>query len=157
MTPEERLKAVGLEGGARVVGIAAVEACREKVAEGYRREDSLPGARSGVVAGGDGPTAGAWRCPDHRVMEITGYDLRENVAAHAMCDFIEGALSHHAIQAPSLPVHGHEPPMSMMHAAELAGLGTRSLAAHIILNPEYGLLYYAPLITTLPLQPDQPL
>jgi len=47
--------------------------------------------------------------------------------------------------------------MSMMHAAELAGLGTRSLAAHIILNPEYGLLYYAALITTLPLEPDQPL
>jgi ferredoxin len=109
------------------------------------------------VAGGDGPTAGAWRCPDHRVMEITGYDLRENVAVHAMCDFIEQTFAHHAIQAPSLPVHGHEPPMSMMHAAELAGLGTRSLAAHIILNPEYGLLYYAALITTLPLAPDAPL
>ena len=40
----------------------------------------------------------------------------------------------------------------MMHAAELAGLGSRSLAAHIILNPEYGLLYYAALITTLPLE-----
>ena len=34
-----------------------------------------------------------------------------------MCDFIEGTLAHHAIQAPSLAVHGHEPPMSMMHAA----------------------------------------
>jgi epoxyqueuosine reductase QueG len=90
-------------------------------------------------------------------MEITGYDLRENVAVHAMCDFIETTLSYRAIQAPSLPVHGHEPPMSMMHAAELAGLGTRSLAAHIILNPEYGLLYYAALITTLPLEPDAPL
>ncbi|MGH7301749.1 MAG: hypothetical protein ACRELZ_00515, partial [Candidatus Rokuibacteriota bacterium] len=157
MTREEQLKAVGLEAGARVVGIAAVEAFREKVPEGYRPEDILPGARSVVVAGGDGPTAGAWRSPDHRVMEITGYDLRENVAVHAMCDFIEGTLAHHAIQAPSLPVHGHEPPMSMMHAAELAGLGTRSLAAHIILNPEYGLLYYAALITTLPLEPDQPL
>ena len=157
MTPEEQLKAVGLKAGARVVGIATVEAFREKVPEGYRPEDILPGARSVVVAGGDGPTAGAWRCPDHRVMEITGYDLRENVAVHAMCDFIEGTLAHHAIQAPSLPVHGHEPPMSMMHAAELAGLGTRSLAAHIILNPEYGLLYYAALITTLPLEADQPL
>jgi epoxyqueuosine reductase QueG len=74
-----------------------------------------------------------------------------------MCDFIERELGHYAIQAPSLSVHGHEPPMSMMHAAELAGLGSRSLAAHIILNPEYGLLYYAALITTLPLTPDPPL
>jgi epoxyqueuosine reductase len=157
MTREEQVKEVGRRAGARVVGIASVEAFRAKVPEGYRPEDILPGARSVVVAGGDGPTAGAWRSPDHRVMEITGYDLRENVAVHAMCDFIEGTLAHHAIQAPSLPVHGHEPPMSMMHAAELAGLGTRSLAAHIILNPEYGLLYYAALITTLPLEPDPPL
>ena len=59
-------------------------------------------------------------------MEITGYDLRENVAVHAMCDYIERELGYYAIQAPSLPVHGHEPPMSMMHAAELAGLGSRS-------------------------------
>src|SRR5437879_11440096 len=156
MTPEEQLKAVGLKAGARVVGIAAIEAFREKVPEGCRPEDSLPGARSVVVAGGDGPTAGAWRSPDHRVMEITGYDLRENVAVHAMCDFIEGTLAHHAIQAPSLPVHGHEPPMSMMHAAELAGLGHRSLSVHLILHPEYGPLYYSALITTLPPAPAQP-
>jgi epoxyqueuosine reductase QueG len=90
-------------------------------------------------------------------MEITGYDLRENVAVHAMCDYIERELGHYAVQAPSLPVHGHEPPMSMMHDAELAGLGSRSFAAHIILNPEYGLLYYAALITTLPLEPSPPL
>jgi epoxyqueuosine reductase QueG len=153
----QRVKAAGLEAGARVVGIAAAESFRAAVPEGYRPEDILPGAKSVVVAGGDGPTAGAWRCPDHRVMEITGYDLRENVAVHVMCDLIERELGHLAIQAPSLSVHGHEPPMSMMHAAELAGLGTRSLAAHIILNPEYGLLYYAALITTLPLPPDPPL
>ena len=156
-TREEEIKAIGLANGARVVGIASVEVFHPLVPEGYRPDDILPGARSVVVAGGDGPTAGAWRCPDNRVMEITGYDLRENVAVHAMCDHIESTLGHYAIQAPSLPVHGHEPPMSMMLAAELAGLGSRSLAAHIILNPEYGLLYYAALITTLPLAPDPPL
>ena len=67
-----------------MVGIAAVEAFRAKVPEGYRPEDILPGARSVVVAGGDGPTAEAWRSSDHRVREITRYDLRENVAVHAM-------------------------------------------------------------------------
>jgi hypothetical protein len=131
MTPAEQIKQVGLRAGARVVGIASAAAFRETVPEGYRPEDILPGAMSVVVAGGDGPTAGAWRCPDHRVMEITGYDLRENIAVHVMCDHIERELGHYAIQAPSLSVHGHQPPMSMMHAAELAGLGTRSLAAHI--------------------------
>ena len=151
------IKAIGLRAGARVVGIADADAFDAHAPEGYRPADILPGARSVVVAGGDGPTAGAWRSPDNRVMEITGYDLRENVAVHAMADHIEKAWRHHAIQAPSLPTHGHEPPMSMMLAAELAGLGTRSLAAHIILNPEYGLLYYAALITTVPLAADGPL
>src|SRR5438128_9971838 len=100
MTREEQVKAIGLKAGARVVGIATVEAFREKVPEGYRPEDILPGARSVVVAGGDGPTAGAWRCPDHRVMETTGYDLPENVARHALCDFSEGTCAHHPLAAP---------------------------------------------------------
>ena len=38
-------------------------------------------------------------------MEITGYDLRENVAVHVMSDHIERQLGHYAIQAPSLSVH----------------------------------------------------
>jgi epoxyqueuosine reductase QueG len=71
-----------------------------------------------------------------------------------MCDFIEREYGYQAIQAPSLPTAGHTPPMSMMLAAVLAGLGTRSLAANIILHPDYGLLYYAALITTMPLTPD---
>jgi epoxyqueuosine reductase QueG len=151
----ERVKGVGLDAGAVVVGVADVAAFNEFVPEGHRPDEILPGAKSVVVAGGRGPTAGAWRCPDYRVMEITGYDFRENVAVHVMCDFIEREYGYAALQAPVLPTAGHRPPMSMMLAAVLAGLGTRSLAANIILNPEYGLLYYAALITTLPLEPDQ--
>jgi epoxyqueuosine reductase QueG len=150
----ELVKEVGRKAGANVVGIAAAAAFNEYVPEGHRPEDVLPGAASVVVAGETGPTAGAWRCPDNRVMEITGYDFRENVAVHVMCDYIERELGHYAVQAPSLPTAGHSPPMSMMLAAVLAGLGTRSLAANIILHPDYGMLYYAALVTTLPLDPD---
>ena len=150
----DALKEVGRRAGALVVGVAAAEAFNEFVPEGHRPEDVLPGARSVVVAGNQGPTAGAWRCPDHRLMEITGYDFRENVAIHVMCDHIEREYGYRALQAPSLPTAGHHPPMSMMLAAVLAGLGTRSLAANIILHPEYGLLYYAALVTSLPLSPD---
>ncbi|OGL25503.1 MAG: hypothetical protein A3G97_01565 [Candidatus Rokubacteria bacterium RIFCSPLOWO2_12_FULL_69_21] len=153
-SPEESVKQVGLKAGALVVGIAAADAFNEYVPAGHRPEDFLPGARSVVAAGAKGPTAGAWRSPNHEVMEITGYDFRENIAVHAMADFIERELGYYAIQGPSLPTAGHQPPMSMMLAAVLAGLGTRSLAANIILHPEYGMLYYAALITTLPLQPD---
>jgi epoxyqueuosine reductase QueG len=154
MSHTERVKAVGQRAGGLVVGVAAVDAFNAYVPEGHRPGDMLPGARSVVVAGNQGPTAGAWQCPDHRLMEITGYDFRENVAIHVMCDFIESTFGYKAVQAPSLPTAGHSPPMSMMLAAVLAGLGTRSLAANIILHPEYGLLYYAALITTMPLEPD---
>ncbi len=149
-----RIKEIGRGAGALVVGVAAADAFNEFVPEGHRPADLLPGARSVVVAGNLGPTAGAWRCTDHRVMEITGYDFRENVAVHVICDTIEREYGYQAIQAGSLPTAGHQPPMSMMLAAVLAGLGTRSLAANIILHPEYGLLYYAALLTTLPLDPD---
>jgi epoxyqueuosine reductase QueG len=154
MTHTEQIKQVGQRSGALVVGVAAADAFNAYVPEGHRPEDILLGAQSVVVAGSQGPTAGAWQCPDHRVMEITGYDFRENVAIHIMCDFIEREYGYQAIQAPSLPTAGHHPPMSMMLAAVLAGLGTRSLAANIILHPDYGLLYYAALITTMPLEPD---
>lgn len=151
---EEQIKSVGLGAGALVVGITAADAFNEYVPAGHRPEDFLPGAKSVVVAGGKGPTAGAWRSPNSEVMEAIGYDFRENIAVHVMADFIERELGYYAIQAPSLSTKGHQPPMSMMLAAVLAGLGTRSLAANIILNPEHGMLYYAALITTLPLTPD---
>jgi len=150
----QHIKEVGLKAGAKVVGIAAADAFNSYVPQGHRPEDFLPGAKSVIVAGGDGPTAGAWHAPDHDVIENIGYDLRENVAVHVMADLIEQKYGYYAIQAPAREVSGHTPPMSMMLAAVLAGLGTRSLAANIILHPEYGMLYYAALITTLPLQPD---
>ncbi len=152
--PAAAIKEIGKSAGALVVGVTAVEAFNEFVPEGHRPQDILPGARSVIVAGNRGPTAAAWKCEDHRVMEITGYDFRENVAIHVMCDAIERDYGYRALQAPSLPTSGHRPPMSMMLAAVLCGLGTRSLAANIILHPEHGLLYYAALITSLPLEPD---
>src|SRR2546429_7598795 len=72
MTREEQVKAVGLEAGARGVGIAAAEAFRGKGPRGYRPGGILPGARSAVVARGGGPAARAWRCPAHRVVGLPG-------------------------------------------------------------------------------------
>ena len=151
----ERVKEVGRKAGGLVVGVTDVESFNEHVPEGHRPADILPGARSVVVAGAQGPTNGAWRSPNHRLMEVAGYDFRENVAVHIMADFIEREYGYYAVQGPALPTGGHHPPMSMMLAAVLAGLGTRSLAANIILNPKYGLLYYAACITTMPLQADR--
>jgi epoxyqueuosine reductase QueG len=149
-----QIKQYALEAGATVVGIADPVSWEEFVPEGHRPYDILPGAQSVIVVGSRGPTAGAWRSPDHRLMEVNGYDFRNDAAIHRVADIIESQFDHQAIQAPGLPTSGHMPPMSMMLAAVLAGLGTRSLAANIILNPKYGLLYYSACITTLKLDYD---
>jgi len=151
----EQIKQYALSSGAIVVGVADPRAWEEHVPEGHRPYDILPGARSVVVVGSRGPTAGAWRSPNHRLMEVNGYDFRNDAAIHRVADVIESEYDHQAIQAPGLPTGGHLPPMSMMLSAVLAGLGTRSLAANIILNPKYGLLYYSACITTLELEFDR--
>ena len=151
------IKEVGLRAGATVVGVAAVDAFNEYVPEGHRPADFLPGAKSVVVSGSLGPSNAAWQSPNRRLMEITGYDFRENVSSLVVAEHIETNHGYQAMQAPALPTSGQHPPMSMMLAAVLAGLGTRSIAANIILNPTYGLLYYAATITTMPLVPDHQL
>lgn len=149
-----QIKQAARAAGIDAVGIAPVERWDEAAPEGHCPADILPGARSVVVVGARGPTAGAWKCPDHRFMEVNGYDFRNDVVAHIVADHIESEHGHYSIQAPALSVSGHTPVMSMMLAVVLAGLGTRSLAANIILNPQHGLLYYSAVITTLELEPD---
>ncbi len=153
----EEIREVGRNAGATVVGVAAASAFNEYVPSGHRPTDFLPGAQSVVVAGALGPTNAAWQSPNRRLMEITGYDFRENVASLVMAEHIETTHGYLAMQAPALPTSGQHPPMSMMLSAVLAGLGTRSIAANIILNPTYGLLYYAAVLTTMPLVPDHQL
>jgi len=150
----ERIRQVGFGAGATLVGVAKASAFNEYVPLGHRPEDFLPGAQSVVVAASLGPTNAAWQSPNRRLMEITGYDFRENVASIVMAEHIERDHGYLAMQAPALPTSGQMPPLSMMLSAVLAGLGTRSIAANIILNPTYGLMFYAAALTTMPLTPD---
>lgn len=52
---------------------------------------------------------------------------------------------------------GFVPVLSLKVCAELAGLGTRSMAGGIILSKEHGLLGFAATITTMDLSPDGPM
>ena len=148
------IKALAMKQGGDVCGVADADDWDEFVPEGYRPRDILPGCRSVIVIGARGPTAGAWRCPDNRVMEVNGYDFANDRAVHVVATHIERTYGYYAMQAPSLPTGGHQPPFSMMLAAVLAGLGTRSFAANIVLNPKFGLLYYSAALTTMPLADD---
>ncbi|MBL8381194.1 MAG: hypothetical protein JNM79_25220 [Burkholderiales bacterium] len=150
----DELRRVALGSGVDVVGIAPTHRWDEFVPPGSRPYDILPGAKSVVVVGVRGPSAGAWLSPDHRLIEMNGYDFANDRVIHIVADHIEREYGHQAIQAPGLPVGGHQPAFSMMLAAVLSGLGTRSFAANIILNPKYGLLYYSACLTTLELPSD---
>ncbi|MEM8813433.1 MAG: hypothetical protein AAGF59_12505 [Pseudomonadota bacterium] len=148
------IKTAALDFGADVVGIAPVGRWNAFVPEGYRPADLLPGAKSVIVVGARGPTAGAWRSPNARVMEVLGLDFANDRAVAALTGHIEETYRTRAIQAPGLSVAGHQPPFSYMLAAVLSGLGTRSFAANIVLNPKFGLLYYSACITGLDLDAD---
>tara|TARA_Y100001934_G_scaffold256588_2_gene324745 strand:+ start:1707 stop:2621 length:915 start_codon:yes stop_codon:yes gene_type:complete len=149
------VKDAAMSFGADVVGIAPVDRWDEHVPEGYRPADLLPGAKSVIVVGARGPTAGAWKSPNPRVMEVLGLDFANDRAIAALTGHIEAVYGHYAIQAAGLSAAGHQPPFSYMLAAVLSGLGTRSLAANIVLNPKFGLLYYSACITTLELPSDE--
>ena len=149
------VKQKALSFGADVVGIAPVERWNDYVPAGYRPYDLLPNAKSVIVVGARGPTAGAWKSPNPRLMEVLGLDFANDRAIAALNTWVEEDLKYNSIQAPGLSVAGHQPLFSYMLAAVLSGLGTRSLAANIVLNPKYGLLYYSACITTAKLEPDE--
>ena len=55
----KKIKEAGINYGADVVGIAPALRWDEFVPEGYRPYDLLPDAKSVIVVGARGPTAGA--------------------------------------------------------------------------------------------------
>ena len=153
---EIKEKALSME--ARTVGIASVKAINRFAPSGHRPDDMLKGARSVVVLGGNEPTAGAWRAGTSRVLGSIGYS-RSQLASSArrLAYYIEDRFGYYAIPIPSGNWIGHYPYISLKLCAEMAGLGSRSMAAGILLNPRFGLLYFNAVITTMPLPEDGPI
>ena len=117
MSRADDIRKLALASGVDVVGIAPVERWDEFVPAGSRPYDILPGAKSVVVVGVRGPSAGAWQSPDHRLIEMNGYDFANDRVIHLVADHIEREYGYQAIQAPGLPIGGHQPAFSMMLAA----------------------------------------
>jgi hypothetical protein len=137
------IKDKALSMGARVAGVASVEAINQFAPPGYRPDDILKGAKSVVVLGGNEPTMGAWRSGTNRVLGSIGYNRSMlGAAARKLAYYLEDNYGYFAIPVPSGNATGHYPYISLKLCAELAGLGTRSMAAGILLNPLFGLLYF---------------
>jgi hypothetical protein len=157
MTPEEEIKQFGLQRGAEQAGIASVADINRYAPPGHRPDDILTGAKSVVVFAGHTTLQGAWRSPDYRThySNRTFPRIRSGIAM-AVAKFIESRYGYYSL-AEIPPTVGFNPSLSLKLCAEMAGLGTRSMAAAILLNHELGLLSLAACITTMPLVADGPM
>ena len=157
MTPEEEIKEFAKQRGAELVGIASVKDINRYAPPGYRPDDILPGARSVVVVAGRPLLNGAWRSPDHKAIPAN-FDfsrIRAGITT-AVAKFIESKYGYYALA--DIPANtGFNASLSFKLCAEMAGLGTRSLAGGVVLNRELGIINLAVCITTMPLKADGPL
>jgi hypothetical protein len=152
---KDLIRAIALKAGASVCGFADAAAFDAHAPAKHRPSDLLPGARAVVVVGGAQPRAGDWMAASPWVMETMGTNDRIHSVARRVTQAIEGEFGYYALLVPPGTESGMNPFLSLMLAAELAGLGSRSLAGPI-LNRQFGMLYYSAVITTMPLSPDAP-
>lgn len=155
----DRIKKFALDRGADAVGIASVAEVRKHVPKGYSPDDLLKGAKSVVVTGNRRYTSGTWLTSNidviHRVRAAMG--ARDAVPL-AVARFIESEYGYASIVIlPAMFDTGMNPVISLKILAEMAGLGTRSMAGGITLNEKHGLLGFVAVITTMELVPDGPL
>lgn len=158
MSSEDRIKEFARKSGAPLVGIASVEAIDRYAPEGYRPGDLLWGAKSVLIVGGPTNPEGAWRSPTQRITVTNRFfPARGPGVAMRLAEFIQEEYGEYALTYSGLNDIGHVPFLSLKLCAEMAGLGTRVMAAGIILNETYGLISIYGTITTMPLAPDGPL
>jgi len=152
MSKEDEIKKHCIERyGADMVGITSVDDINKYAPAGHRPDDYLIGAKSVIVIGRHGAAMGAFRSPIHttHVMNRSfGVDLRRSITMD-LAEFIEQEYGYYSIAS--------VPGMSEKLCAELAGLGTRCMAAGIILNNDFSLINIATTLTTMPLKADAPL
>ncbi len=151
---KEELSAFAIKSGAVVTGVADAEAFTD-APEGHRPTDLLPRAKSVFVVGGAKPRAGDWMSPNYQHMEMTSTSDRIFSLSLKLAHFLEDRFGYYAVCVPPGVDQGNQSFLSLMQAAELAGCGSPSLAGPV-LNREHGFMYYAAIVTTLPLPPDGP-
>lgn len=157
LSPEAtaRLKAGALRAGATVVGVADAAAFAAQAPEKHRPGDLLPGARTVIVVGGAQPRAGDWVAASPWLLSTMGTTERIQAVGRRLAQSIESELGYYALFVPPGAASGDTPFLSLMLAAELAGVGSRSLAGPV-LNREHGFMYWSAVITTAPLEVDGP-
>ncbi|MFC1955592.1 hypothetical protein ACFLWZ_03550 [Chloroflexota bacterium] len=136
------------------MGISSVADINRHAPSGHRPDDFLPGARSVIVFVGRPTTQGAWRSPDHRTLtaNMDFFRIRGSIAL-AVAKLIEEQYGYYSLADVPPPI-GLNTSLSFKLCAEMAGLGTRSMAGGVILNRELGLLNLSVCVTAMPLKAD---
>ena len=154
------LRTYALKRGAARFGIADAATVEKFSPPGHGPSALLPGVKSVLSIAVSGPTQGTWRAPA-KVMTSVGANVgRIYRVAVGLSFHIESHYGYRSIYCPPHvdPEFGARLPLqSLKLHAELAGTGARSLAGDILLDPEYGLIYYGSVFTEMPLPPDQPM
>lgn len=157
MSPEEEIKHQGIQKGADRVGIASVSDINRYAPCGHRPDDILIGAKSVVVYAGHMATRGAWRSPDYRTHYANrDFPRARSGIAMAGAKFIESQYGYYSLGEIPPPI-GFHPSLSLKLCAEMAGLGSRSIAASILLNHDLGMISLSACLTTMPLKADGPM
>ena len=157
LTPAQQIKQRGMQKGADQVGIASVADINRYAPPGHRPDDILIGAKSVIVFAGHTTPQGAWRSPDYRThYHNRAFPRIRGGIAMDVAKFIESKYGYYSLGHIPPPV-GFNPSLSLKLCAEMAGLGTRSMAAAILLNHQLGLLSLSACVTTMPLAADGPM
>ena len=154
MTIEEEIKQFAIQQGADLVGIASVADINKYAPPGHRPDDILTDAKS-VITFAKRPIRGAWHSPNYRTPYYTQiWGILPGIS-NAVAEMIESKYGYYSLDM--VPDIGLEAYPSFKLCAEMAGLGTRSMAASILLNSELGLLQLGICPTTMPLVADAPM
>jgi len=149
-----------LRKGALAAGVADLDALELIAPPGHRPSDIMPKIKSVISLGVGGQTQGAWAVPAKAMGYFGSTETRAYTISYGAAFFIESKYQTPAIYCP--PDMDNEkgprvPLQSLKLHAEVAGIGARSLAGDILLEPEFGLLYYGSVYTEMPLAADEPM
>src|SRR4029450_4276551 len=121
-----KLKSVALKGGATVCGVADAAAFAAPAPEKHRPGAPLPGARTVIVVGGSQPREGDWAATSPWVMQTMGTTERIQGVGRRLRPYIERGLGCSECSLTAGTASGDTPFLSLMLAAELAGLCSKS-------------------------------
>ena len=149
----ETVKELALNAGATVVGIAASKDFGP-APEGYKPADKLEGCRSVIVCGVPFPREALLKNNvEYTEIRNEMVKILDNIANDVTKQIIKKGYKAKAVQ--SVNSKGYNGPISLKHAAELAGLGIIS-RNYLLTNPEYGnLLFFSAVLTDADLIPDK--